>query len=80
MAKVTDYLVYRHGSNAANQGMRDVAPLEIVSAESREKACEQMAARTTVYANQHLRAVPVSRARAGDVREVEEENARWGQS
>jgi hypothetical protein len=38
--KMVKYLIYRHGSNAANQGMTDTMPVAIVEAKSREEALE----------------------------------------
>ena len=85
--KTRDYLVYRHGSNAANQSLCDCAPVAIVTATSREEACrtdapEQPTVRdsawlaadpsVTCWINQYFSAVPVSRARSADVRAVEE--------
>jgi hypothetical protein len=85
---MTQYLVYRHGSNAANQPMRDRAPVAIVEARTRDDAtaCAYsvddpriadhayciLARHVSVWANQRLSAVPVSRAPKADVREVQE--------
>ncbi len=83
---MTRYLIIRHGSNGANQSMREVAPVAIVEAKSREEAtrtesdghCSWLALdeRVTVYANQWLNAVPASRARIADMREADEADAR----
>lgn len=87
---MTAYLVYRHGSNASNQSMRDVAPVAIVEAPSREAACEtdgdehptvhsslwlRLAPDVDCWANQRFSAVPLSRAPRADVREVQEQEA-----
>ena len=73
-----EYLIYRHGSNSANQSCCDCAPVAIVTAASREEACrtETLTAQTparlvldptvSVWSNQHLSAVPRSRASAVD--------------
>jgi hypothetical protein len=37
-AKLTSYLIYRHGSNTANQSMCNRAPVAIVEATSRDEA------------------------------------------
>ena len=81
------YLVYRHGSNAANQSMRDTAPVAIVEAKSANEACAvesdpkptihssawlALNSDVTLYANQRVSAVPLSKARKADRREVEE--------
>ena len=62
------YLVYRVGSNAANQSMTHEMPLAIVDAPNREAACQavQDSGEFTVYANQHLKAVPLSKAKKVD--------------
>ena len=84
---MTAYLVYRHGSNSANQSLCDCAPVAIVTAISREEACRTespdqptvhdaawLAAdpSVTCWHNQYFSATPVSRARSADVRVVEE--------
>lgn len=93
--KPTQYLVIRHGSNAANQRMRAAAPVAIVTAGSRAAATETVRLdppgkldphspavlaldnEITVWANQHLTAVPVSRASKADLRELREELEHW---
>lgn len=52
--KTPDFLIVRHGSNAANQGMCDRLPVAIVSAPTGKEACEKAAERINCYANQHL--------------------------
>lgn len=84
----TLYLVYRTGTNSANQSLRTVAPVALVEADSRSAACETtwlgsepsvdhcpvlaLATYVTVWAGQTLHAVPASRAPRADVREVQE--------
>lgn len=85
---MTQYLVYRKGSNTANQPMTfDWVPIAIVEAKSRSAAeettwgdekpnvhgCPTLAAEVVascgnidVWANQHLKAVPESRASKRD--------------
>jgi len=49
------WLIYRHGSNAANQGMCDKMAVDIVDAATAEQAVETSDVKC--YANQHLTAV-----------------------
>jgi hypothetical protein len=55
--KMTSFLIYRHGSNAANQSMTPVSAVAIAEAETAEKAKEIAAENLTVYSNQFLSAV-----------------------
>lgn len=70
--KTTLYVVYRYGSNAANQSMTHVMPIglyEGTGATARERiedACRQAEDEHTVYSNQYLNAVPSSRVSADD--------------
>ena len=85
--KTRDYLVYRNGSNSANQSLCNCAPVAIVTASTREEACKTDAPErptlhdsawlaadpsVTCWHNQHFSAVPVSHARSADLRAVEE--------
>lgn len=70
--RTTTYLVYRYGSNAANQHLRGCMPVAIVEATSRNDACWVASLTVGVYNNQWLAAVPLSRAPRADVREVQE--------
>jgi hypothetical protein len=72
---MTDYLVYRHGANAANQSVVQTSPLAIVTASSRDEACLKASGHHTVYANQMLSAVPRSRARQSDWNSVVDRSA-----
>jgi len=84
---MTQYLVYRTGSNAANQSCTfEPVPIAIVEAKSREEACrtewlEKISVHgcpklvgeivadcgnLDVWSNQHLHAVPQSKARKSD--------------
>jgi hypothetical protein len=73
---VTDYLIYRHGSNSANQSLSDKEPVAIVEAPSRTAAIETegdehvrrlaLDPSVSVYANQWLEAVPKSKVRVTD--------------
>lgn len=62
----TKYLIYRHGSNRANQELCNKMAVAIVAATSRQEAC--LIARQSVifYANQTAEAVPESKASATD--------------
>ena len=79
--KTREYLVYRHGSNAANQHLCNKMPVAIVAAVSREEACRTespenpgvydsawLAADSSVscWANQRFSAIPRSRASVRD--------------
>lgn len=55
------YVVYRHGSNAANQSLCNKRIVGTVTAGNRGEACRLMARKVTVYCNQWLSAVPASR-------------------
>ncbi len=61
MPKYTKYVVYRHGSNAANQSMCNKRIVGTIKATSRKEACKLMAGRVTVCHNQRLEAVPASK-------------------
>lgn len=64
----TSYVIYRHGSNGANQSMTQVMSIGIYTGTGRtavareEDACEQAREDHTVYANQWLSAIPATRA------------------
>ena len=55
------YVVYRHGSNAANQHMCNKIIVGTIEAANRKEACKLMHDRVTVYNNQWLSAIPFSR-------------------
>jgi hypothetical protein len=65
MARSIEYAVYRVGSNAANQGMRERLLVDVITAASREAAKAECAVHC--YANQRLEAVPVSRVSSEDL-------------
>lgn len=68
--KATEYVVYRHGSNGANQPMTQAMPIGFYTGEGStareriEDACRKAEAEHTVYANQYLTAKPASRVSA----------------
>lgn len=82
----TKYLLIRYGANAANQSMCARMPVAIVDAPNRSEAertervdssphtsaFAYFAPEVDVWANQRLEAVPLSRAKRSDIREVEE--------
>ena len=72
------YVVFRHGSNTANQTMQEVRPLGTYEASSQTDACKQAADEHTCYANQLLTAAPISRLSTAKVQEAEE-NAYYAQ-
>lgn len=63
MTKQTYYLIYRSGSNSANQPMTfEACPVYAVEAANRSAAIDAaLAAGVTCYANQRLEARPASR-------------------
>ena len=84
MARTVEYVVYRHGSNGANQSMTQTMPIGIYSGtgktatERRHAAQEAAAQEHTVYANQWLDAIPSSRVSAAE-QELAWENQMAGQ-
>lgn len=62
----TKYLVYRQGSNAANQSLCNKMPVAIVAATSRQEACRIARQSVIFYANQTAEAIPESKANATD--------------
>lgn len=64
--KLTNYLVYRHGSNAANQPLCSKVPVAIVAATSKSEACRIAIQNVVFYANQVASAVPESKANTTD--------------
>ena len=72
---MTSYLIYRHGSNSANQSMCNTMAIAIVEAASKEAAIAIVAEDHTVYANQFLSAVPESKASREDWNAVVMEQA-----
>jgi hypothetical protein len=71
------YIVYRHGSNAANQSMTPLMPVGIWEADSREEAIRRAAMEVVIYANQHLTARAYSRvSHAGQQAASEADHAR----
>jgi hypothetical protein len=67
---MTKYLVYRHGSNSANQSMRQTMPLAIIEAKSKSEARQIAEEYHTFYANQSSEAIAESKASAKDWNQV----------
>lgn len=61
--RLHEYIVYRHGSNAANQSMCNRAPVAVVNARNATEACKlaRESGEFTVYVNQFLSAIPATR-------------------
>ncbi len=59
---MTTYIIYRHGSNAANQSMTPMMVLGSIDAASKKDALSQAAERYTCYNNQRFEAKPISRS------------------
>jgi hypothetical protein len=81
---MTNYLIYRHGSNAANQSMTPTAVVCSVEAKDQTEAVKLAADRVTVYNNQRLEAIPASKCSKEDNRQafeanlaIEEEDRQW---
>lgn len=70
--KTVWYVVYRHGSNAANQSMTPSMPIGVYEGvgrtadERHSNAIEQAQEEHTVYANQYLNAQPHNRVSPDD--------------
>ena len=75
--KTVEYVVYRHGSNGANQPMTRTMPIGIYSGTGRTATERQLDAESkaveehTIYNNQSLSSVPASRVSA------DEKDAAW---
>ena len=60
--KSTNYLIYRHGSNRANQELCNKMAVAIVAATSRQEACRIAQQNVLFYPDQTAEAVPASKA------------------
>jgi hypothetical protein len=65
---MTSYVIFRHGSNSANQSMTGRALVDLIEAKSAEAAAAE--SRVDCYSNQHLSAKPVSRLTAEEKEEL----------
>lgn len=63
---MTNYLIYRHGANAANQSMTPVMAIDIVAAKNKQEAIAISKGQITCYNNQFLSAVAESKANKTD--------------
>ena len=63
---MTNYLIYRHGSNAANQSMTPVMPIAIIESKTLNAAIAKARDEHTVYPNQFLTGVCESKAKSSD--------------
>lgn len=85
MTKLTQYAVYRTGSNAANQPMTQEVFLALATAYTAEDACDKVRSlckldacrenHPTVYNNQRLWAKPASKVSKRDLQELLEADA-----
>lgn len=64
---MSQYIVYRHGCNSANQSRTPVMAVGIWKANTRAEAIVKAHQDVIVYNNQHLSAKPVSRASKADL-------------
>ncbi len=70
------FIIKRHGSNAANQSMKQTAVLGTVEAADSEAAKLVAGERWTCYNNQHFEAIDLAgRTRKADREEAAEEDA-----
>lgn len=69
---MTSYLVYRHGSNSANQSMTPKAAVAIVEAGDYETALRNAQEFVNCYNNQHLELVAEDELSAEDTEEWNE--------
>jgi len=71
------YAIYRYGSNGANQHLCEKMIVAVVEAKNREAAIKKAKMKTaiTVYANQYLSAVPMSRVPKAEREAAYEEEA-----
>ncbi len=71
------YAIYRYGSNSANQHLCEKMIVAVVEAKNREAAIKKAKMKTaiTVYANQYLSAVPMSRVPKAEREAAYEEEA-----
>lgn len=72
---MANYLIYRHGSNAANQSMTPVMAIDIIEAKNLDSALAIARDKHTVYPNQQLTGVCESRASRRDWNAVVEQQA-----
>ena len=74
--KPTQFLIYRHGSNRANQSLCERMPVGVISARTRQEALENFVTEypdVSVYANQYLSAVREADASVTDWNALAEE-------
>lgn len=73
---MTNYTIFRHGSNAANQHLCERSAVCQVEARNRDAAVEEALdlekeGRFTLYANQHLEALPTSRVSYSECEDID---------
>lgn len=68
---MTNYILFRHGSNAANQSMTQTAVVGSIMAKTRQDAREKGAELVTVYSNQRIEARPASRCSRAAIEEAQ---------
>lgn len=72
---MTSYLIYRHGSNAANQSMTPKMAVGIVEADTYDEARRIAGEQVNCYANQHLELVAEDDADTDDWNDVVSQDA-----
>jgi hypothetical protein len=75
MTDKTSYLIYRHGSNAANQSMTLKMAVGIVVADTYEEARKEALTQINCYNNQYLEVVEESESDEADWKDVLEQDA-----
>jgi hypothetical protein len=71
---MTTYIIYRHGSNAANQSMTPTMVVGSVEAETKEAALKHAEENFTCYNNQRFEIKPASKCSKRDQQEAFESN------
>ncbi len=72
---MNQYIVKRYGSNSANQRMCEEAVLGFFEGETEDAALEEARKFHTVYANQHLSAIPLAETTEEDCETAQELSA-----
>ncbi len=64
------FVIFRHGSNAANQSMTQTMPVAVVEAKDRDEAKQIALGFVTLYANQYLESRFASRCKRSEIEEA----------
>lgn len=66
------FVIFRHGSNAANQSMTQTMPVAIIEANNRDEAKQIALDTVKLYANQYLEARFASRCKRSEIEEAQQ--------